>query len=188
MVKKTFEDAQAQLTEAWETKLSRANGDQTRGEMILHFVLESERLRHEITEPGRGRDLVDAKTIAKLNNPGQLGPEHSMCEAVFRRAVENPASAFRYLKDADQAKRKAQSERASRPRPRSIDSITREIDKIIKDVTNLTAKKIGKKLEGHPDINIVGNEYRHSDGSTLKVAILPSRVSDAKKRVSGQPG
>jgi hypothetical protein len=44
-------------------------------------------------------------------------------------------------------------------------------------------------LEHHPDIQLMGDEYRHiRDASTLRVGNLDSRVSDARRRVSGQPG
>jgi hypothetical protein len=185
MVKKTFEDAQTQLAEKWGPKLSSANGDQACGAIIRDFIIERERLRYGTTGPGEDRDWVDAKTMEKMENPNQLGPEHAALEVVLRRLVNNPASAFGYFEEAVETKKHAQSRRARKPRPRSKDSITRLIEEIIEDKPKLTAKAIGRELEKRPDTNIVGDEYRHSDGSTIKISNLSSRVSDAKKRVSG---
>lgn len=80
----------------------------------------------------------------------------------------------------------AQSKRASKPRPRSRDSITTAIEEILEDAPKLTAKEVGQALEGREDIDLIGDEYRHrSDSSALRESNLASRVSDARKRVSG---
>ena len=53
-----------------------------------------------------------------------------------------------------------------------------------RETSKLPAKVVGRMLEEDPDIELIGDEYQHKDGSTLKVANLPSRLWDARKRRS----
>jgi hypothetical protein len=151
---------------------------------LLHF-LKIGRLRNGVTKPGADRDQVDAQTIALLKNSDKLGPEHSIVEGAFRRLARNPKSAAKYVDDAGKAFREGQSRRAKKLRPKARDSITRLIEDIIKDApTKLSAKAVGRKLEGRPEIYLNDDEYHHQDGTKLKISLLDSRVSDAKKRQS----
>ena len=159
--------------------------DKDSGEALLTLILEEGRLRRGVTEPGEDRDRVDAKTIAALQNPSKLGPEHSIAEAAFRRLVPNPEAAAGYVDAKVEAHKLRQSQIAEKERPRAQDSITRKIDKIVSEETSkLPAKVVGRMLEEDPDIELIGDEYQHKDGSTLKVANLPSRLWDARKRRS----
>ena len=155
------------------------------GEALLTLIVEEGRLRRGVTEPGEDRDRVDAKTIAALQNPSKLGPEHSIAEAAFRRLVPNPEAAAGYVDAYDTERRSKQSRRARRERPRGRDSITRKIDKIVsKETSKLPAKVVGLKLAEDADIEFIGDEYRHKDGSTLQSRNLDSRVWDAWNRIS----
>ena len=155
------------------------------GEAIRNLILKTERLRHCVTEPGGDRDRVDAQTIATLKNPDPLGHKHSIGEAAFRRLATDPESGAEYVDAYDTERRSKQSQIAEKERPRAQDSITRKIDKIVsKETSKLPAKVVGRMLEEDPDIEPIGDEYQHKDGSTLKVANLPSRLWDARKRRS----
>lgn len=184
-----FLEVQDDLAARCGVALDQAQTDDERGRVILNFILERERLRHGLTDPGPRRDALDRETLAKLNGPADLGPEHSISEVVFRRLCENPASAAAYLESAMQQRSKAQSKRARQQRPGSRGAITRVIEDILEDDPDMCAKDVGFALEQSAEISLIEDEYRHSfDGSTLKVSNLASRVSDARKRVSGQPG
>jgi hypothetical protein len=153
------------------------------GEAFRTLILENERLRHCVTEPGEDRDRVDAQTIAALQNSYKLGPENSVVEAAFRRLATDPEAAAGYVEAHDKARRSKQSQIAQKERPGAWDSITRKIEKIVSEETSkLPAKKVGRILEADADIELIGDEYRHKDGSTLKVANLPSRLRDARSR------
>ena len=153
------------------------------------MVLERERLRHGVTEPGPQRDGVDAQTISLLKNPDKLGPEYSVAEASFRRLIRNPEWAADYVEAKKVAHSLKQSLAAKKPRKGAQDPITRRIDQILEgDTERLSAKEIGRLLtlsidgEGQGSIVFDGDEYKHVDGATLKVGTLASRVSDARKR------
>ena len=159
--------------------------DKDSGEALLTLILEEGRLRHGVTEPGEDRDRVDAETIAALQNSSKLGPEHSIAEAAFRRLVPDPEAAAGYVDAYVEAHKLRQSQIAEKEHPRAQDSITRKIDKIVSEETSkLPAKVVGRMLEEDPDIELIGDEYQHKDGSTLNVANLPSRLWDARKRRS----
>lgn len=181
-----FAEVQYEIADRFGLALERAQSDHERGRIIRDFILERERVRHGLTEPGPRRDALDRATLAKLSNPADLGPEHSISEGVFRRLEKTPASAAVYLETAMQQLSEAQSRRAKQQRPRSRGAITRLIEELLEDDIKISAKKVGLELERSPEITLVDDEYRHaSDASTLKVSNLASRVSDARSRVSG---
>lgn len=91
---RTFLEAQDELAGRWAAELDKATSDEERGQTMLGFVLERERLRMGVSKPGPRRDAVDAETLAKLTRPTALGPEHSAVEVVLRRLADDPSSAF----------------------------------------------------------------------------------------------
>ena len=187
MVERDFEDVYNELCESFSNTPDGGETNLEVSERFLDFILERERLRHRITRPGADRDRLDDQTLDDLKNPDQLGPEHSREEVVFRRLVNNPESALRYLEDVIEAENKAQSQRAKKPRPRARDGITRSIEDILEHETKkLSSKEVGRELEQRQEIGLIDDEYQNlHDGSTLKVANLASRVWERRKRVSG---
>jgi hypothetical protein len=187
MGKSTFEADRQRLIDRYRAAAppEEKKSDKDSGEAFLTLCLESERLRRGVTEPGEDRDRVDAETIAALQNPNKLGPEHSIAEAAFRRLVTDPEAAAGYVDAKVEAHKLRQSQIAEKERPRARDSITRKIDKIVSEETSkLAAKVVGRMLLEDPDIKLIGDEYRHIDGSILKEANLPSRLGDARERIS----
>jgi len=187
MGKSTFEADRQGLIDRYHAGAPREGekSDKDSGEALLTLIVEEGRLRRGVTQPGEGRDRVDAETIAALQNPSELGPEHSIAEAAFRRLATDPESGAEYVDAYVEAHKLRQSQIAEKERPRAQDSITRKIDKIVSEETSkLPAKVVGRMLEEDPDIELIGDEYQHKDGSTLKVANLPSRLWDARKRRS----
>lgn len=179
-----FVEVHSQLVEDWLKKLSEAPNDEAAAEILLDFVLARERARAGITKAGPRRDAIDRRTLKTLGNPTNLGPEFSRDEAIFRRLVSNPPSAVAYLKAAIEQRSRAQSDRASKGRPRRKDFITGDIEEIVAVDLSISAKEVGEKLRNVGDITLNEGEYRHKiDASTLKESNLASRVSDAKKRL-----
>ncbi|WP_085308410.1 hypothetical protein [Planktotalea arctica] len=178
-----FIEAQSQLAEEWQKKFDDAQTDEERGQFQRGFVLQRERVRAGVTVAGSERDEVDRKTLEKLSNPTELGPELSLHEVIFRRLASDPASAVVYQRTAAAQRSKAQSVRASKSRPKRRDCITGIIDELVAENPKIAAKQVGKRLMDDCDITILEGEYRHNiEGSTLKEENLPSRVSEAKKR------
>jgi hypothetical protein len=185
----SFDDAQLALVDAFARKLEAVDGEEAQGQLLIEFVLERERLRRGVTDPGKNRDEVDRQTLSALADPDSLGPEHSLREGVMRRLVADPAGALRYLETALEQRSATQAARGGKPRPRGRDSITKAIEDILEEQPALSAKGVGRELAQHPDIQLLGGEFRSAvDAATLRETNLASRVSDARKRLSGQPG
>jgi hypothetical protein len=178
-----FLEVQSQLAEEWQSKFDDAQTDQERGKLKRGFVLQRERVRAGVTAAGSERDEVDRKTLERLSDPTELGPEFSLHEGIFRRLASDPTSAVVYQRTAAEQRSKAQSDRASKSRPKRRDCITGIIDESVAVNPGIKAKQVGKYLKLDCDITILEGEYRHNiDGSTLKETNLPSRVTDARKR------
>ena len=99
MGKSTFEADRQGLIDRYLAGAPREGekSDKDSGEAVLTLILETERLRHGVTQPGEDRDRRDAETIAALQNSLKLGPEHSIAEAAFRRLVPAPEAAAGYV-------------------------------------------------------------------------------------------
>jgi hypothetical protein len=184
-----FSEVQDELAARCQLKFDLARTDEEQGEIIFNFILERERLRRNATVAGPGQDAIDRETLKTLQNPFSLGPDLSIAEVVFRRLCVDPSSAAAYLNAALQQRSAAQSRRASKPRPKARDGITQAIEEILEDRPRMSAKHVGLALKDHDEVFLQDNEYRHRfDASTLRVSNLASRVSEARKRVSDQPG
>lgn len=187
--KNSFEMKQEELVDRYNPCMLKAKSDRERGEIFIEFVLERERMRHNCFEAGAQRDEIDRRTLSKLANSFALGPEFSRDEAIFRRLVADPASAIRYIDQFHEQNSAAQSERASKPRPKSKDKITEKIEEILSVNLKLSAKAVARDLEDSDEITLIEEEFRHNDdASTLKFSNLPNRVADAKKRLKKDSG
>lgn len=180
----SFKEQQEKLAEQFDQFRLMATSYTERGKIIKDFVLQSERMRHNCFEPCAERDEIDRRTLEKLADPLELGPEFSRDEAIFRRLTIDPSAASRYWDQSYKQLSKAQSERARKPRPKNKDKITEEIEGILSVNPKLSAKEVGQALEIYDEITIIDEEYHHrEDASRLKVRNLRGRVSDAKKRL-----
>jgi hypothetical protein len=177
-------EQQARIAEQFEQLRLKATSDTERGEIIKDFVLQLERMRHNCFKPGAERDEIDRLTLEKLADPLELSPEFCRDEAILRRLTIDPSAASRYWDQSHKQLSKAQSERASKPRPKNKDKITEGIEGILSVSPKLSAKEVGQALEIYDEITIIEEEYHHrEDASRLKVRNLRGRVSDAKKRL-----
>ena len=185
----SLQELQERLAEQFEQLRLTATSDTERGKIIKNFVLELERMRHNCVEAGAKRDKIDQRTLTKLANPLELGPEFCREEGIFRRLAADPASASGYWDQSHKQLSAAQSDRASKPRPKSKDKITDEIEEVLSGNPKLSAKAVGQALETCGKITLIEEEYHHSeDASRLKVSNLRSRVTDAKKRLKKDSG
>lgn len=186
MIERPFSELQKELEASYQPQFDKAQSEEQHGKVLLKFVLERERLRNGISEPGPDRDRCDRETLKRLANPDALGPEHSMREAVFRRLARDPAEGVAYFDLAKAQTSAQQSARAKKPRLASRDSITRAIEEILEESPHMTASEIGRALKAYDGIIFVDGEYRHTfDASVMRESSLRSRVSDAKKRSAG---
>lgn len=188
MANETFEARQKRLIEDWERKAISAETEDQVGHAILDLFLKSERIRRGVEAPSPERLLVDRETTKQLKNARSLGPEFSFAEAAFRRLVDDPASAMKYIEQSLENFSRAQSMAASKARPKRHDSLTKLINSIVEETPTISAKDVGRKLEANEDVQFDGDigEYVHiDDRSCLNARNLASRVSAAKRRVSG---
>ena len=188
MTVEAFETRQKRLVEEWEQEASIPETEDEVGHAILDLFLKSERLRRGVEAPSPEQTVVDCETVEKLGDARSLGPEFSFAEAAFRRLVDDPASAIKYIEQSKANFSQAQSKAASKARPRRYDSLTKLINAIVAETPSISAKEVWRKLEANEDVQFDGGlrEFVHfDDRSCLKEKNLASRVSDAKKRVSG---
>ena len=189
MDKSSLEERQEKLAEHFDLLRIKATSDTERGEIMKDFVLKLERMRHNCSEYGAERDEIDRRTLAKLADPLELGPEFCRDEGLFRRLAIDPAAASRYWDQSHKQLSAAQSERASKPRPNNRDKITMAIEEILSDNPKLSAKEVGQRLTSGADVILIEEEFRHcEDASTLKISNLPNRVTDARKRLKKDSG
>ncbi len=189
MDKSSLEERQEKLAEHFDLLRLKATSDTERGEIMKDFVLKLERMRHNCSEYGAERDEIDRRTLAKLADPLELGPEFCRDEGLFRRLAIDPAAASRYWDQSHKQLSAAQSERASKPRPNNRDKITMAIEEILSDNPKLSAKEVGQRLTSGADVILIEEEFRHcEDASTLKISNLPNRVTDARKRLKKDSG
>ena len=189
MDKSSLEERQEKLAEHFDLLRIKATSDTERGEIMKDFVLKLERMRHNCSEYGAERDEIDRRTLAKLADPLELGPEFCRDEGLFRRLAIDPAAASRYWDQSHEQLSAAQSKRASKPRPNNRDKITTAIEEILSDNPKLSAKEVGQRLTSGADVILIEEEFRHcEDASTLKISNLPNRVTDARKRLKKDSG
>jgi len=174
-----------QIIDDWIASAPQNETDDELGHALIALVQILCQLRHTPCPTPDEQERLFTLIIKRLS-AARLGPKYSIPEAILRRLSEDPGDAVRYLSRHLATQSEQQSRRAQSPRPNSRNSITRLIEEILEGNIKLSAKMVGLALEESPEIKIIGDEYRHvSDASTLKVSNLPSRVSEARKRVSG---
>ena len=165
------------------------NCDASEAEAMKQLILNSCLAAARITEGDKDYDKTIAEIEERLRNPQFLGPECVVAEVVFRRMAVNFTDGYSYLDRTINAKNAAQSDRASKPRPKSKDKITDEIEEVLSGNPKLSAKAVGQALETCGEITLIDEEYCHSeDASRLKVSNLHSRVTDARKRLKKDSG
>ena len=186
MIERPFSELQEELKASYQPQFDKAQSAEQHGKVLLRFVLERERLRKGISEPGPDRDRCDRETLKRLANPDALGPEHSMREAVFRRLARDPAEGARYWDAADKMKSDQQSARAKKPRPKRYDSITTYINELVKDDPDISVRLVREAFEKNADFSIDDIEIRsyEDDAAAIKLSNLSSRLSGARKRLS----
>ena len=192
MDEQLFEEEQRRLAEQFLQEATTIETDEELGAAFLDFILQGERLRHRVEDPGPEQEKVDQQTLERLYHQTELGPEHFFAESIFKRLVKDPASAMRHYRQAVEQRSYKQSKRAKKPRPRRHDGITKRIQDIVDlepDISTLAVKWELGRIDG---ILIDDDEIRNTqDGSTIKLSNLASRVSDARRRAkkqSAEPG
>ncbi|MCZ8088696.1 MAG: hypothetical protein O9247_01180 [Rhodobacteraceae bacterium] len=186
----TYEERKQQYIDRWLQAAPSVETDAELGKAVLELILGLVRIQHGIAENDPRCAAIDAATIRRLGNPDDLAPMHSIAEAVFRKLATNPEKAMRYLADHISARSSDQSKRARKPRPSSRDSITRLIGELLEDDPTLSSKRVGQLLaDMKGEITFLDGVFRHNiTAATLEEGNLPSRVSDAKKRLKANSG
>lgn len=186
MDEQSFEEVQRRLAEQFLQETSTLQTDEEVGAALLDFVLQRERLRHRVEGLGPEREKVDRQTLEHLYHQTELGPEHFFAESIFKRLAKDPANAMHHYRLALNHRSTTQAERAKSPRPRRYDSITKLINDIVVDDPAISTEAVREELAAIDGIVIADGEIRNTqDATTMRLKNLPSRVSDARKRLSG---
>lgn len=184
MQERPFAELQNELVGEFLRAAPQGETSEELGCALLELILKSERIRRGASESGFG--AVDQETINRLSNQTDLGSEFAVPEAVFKRLAIDPAAAIGYLKEELQKRSSMQAERAKSLRQGSYDSITRLIMDILTDEPLMKSAKVLAELRNIDGILIADGEIRNTqDAATMKISNFASRVSDARKRISG---
>lgn len=178
-------EMQMRCIEEFKEAASSAENDAELGQAFRELYLQLGRLQRGIEFDDARRDAVDAETLDRLQDLTELDAEFSVFEGFSRRLVANPQAAMRYLADHNAAQSSKQSKRARKPRPSRRDGITLLIEELLEDDPMLTSKRVGELLANMTgEITFLDGVFRHNrTADTLEEGNLPSRVSDAKKRL-----
>jgi hypothetical protein len=178
-----FEDELKRLQDEFLSRRRPNESQEEIGFALLGFILERERIRLQMRLDDPNLLAMHVSRLAKMALPGALGPEHAVAEGVFRRLASDPAEALAYLNQFIELRSASQSARASKPRRNRHGTVTRYIRLYLEEYPDASAKDVERELLTISGLNFIDDEIHveGSDEEPVKLANLPSRISDAKK-------
>jgi hypothetical protein len=179
----TFEDELKRLQDEFLSQRRLNESPEEIGFALLGFILDRERIRFQMRRDDPNLLAMYVSRLAKLAIPNALGPEYAVAEGVFRRLASDPAEASAYLNRFIESRSASQSARASKQRKNGHGTVTRYIRLYLEEYPNASAKDVERELLTISGLIFIGDEIRveGSDEEPVKLANLPSRISDAKK-------
>lgn len=185
MTNPSYQNMLQKIIDDWIASAPQNETDNELGHALMALIQILVQLRYTPCPTPDEQERLFTLIVNRLS-AARFGPKYSIPEAILRRLSEDPGDAVRYLFRHLATQSEQQSRRAQSPRPNRKNSITRLIEEILEGNIKMSAKMVGLELEASPEITLLDDEYRHEfDASTLKVSNLASRVSEARKRVSG---
>lgn len=184
----SFAAAQQKLVEDF---VAQSRPDETAADVgfaLLDLIFERERLRLRMQADDPRLPSLVLKTFAKLRTSDVLGPQFSVAEATFRRLADDPHKAMEYLQQYVAQRSAAQSARASKPRGKRHDSVTEAIRLMVEENPRISAKAVLRELAAMDGFLFIDDEIRVEGERPVKIANIPSRVSDAKKSLRKNSG
>ena len=156
---------------------------------FYNFVTQAIRESRGVKANTDAAETINQETIARLENPDLLSPEHAVFEVFLRRLKTDPSSAWHYL--IKEVTRKIEESahtkiKLSEYGKMSGEARTTEITKLLREMAkknpSISAAHAKRLLLSSEDVIVDGNQFTHiGDGSELLAHNLPSRLSKAKK-------
>lgn len=184
----SFIEAQKELIADF---LSQSRPDETAAEVglaFIEFIRDRERLRLQMQPDDRLLPKLFQRILARLATPDALDPQFSIAEATFRRLASDPHTAMEYLQKYVEQRSVAQSARALKQRAKRHDSVTEAIRLMVEENPRISAKAALRELGAMDGFLFIGDEIRVEGERPVKIANIPSRVSDAKKSLRKNSG
>lgn len=160
-------------------------------EAFKEFILERERIRHQVANGTEKARELDRQTLQKMLIWDTDNPDHLLAEKVFRRlAQEDEKGALSLIRNVEDKIRKRSEEmrrRASVPRePHPINELIREI---VEEDPDISEKELIQKLEAQAGGDVIATmtekiiEPYDTDYGYRKVSGLRSSLSRIKGEI-----
>jgi hypothetical protein len=160
---------------------------------VLEWILQRERIRHQVTDDEKAAFKVDSLTIQKMLDWDSDDPALSTVEKILRRLAQgrgnNAMTLIHNLQEKAQQVSDEMRRRASVPRrPHPVDEL---IEQLVRRNPTISEKLVLRKLEaevGGVVISAITDggviEPFDTDYPSLEVSGLKNRLSRIKKKIS----
>ena len=157
-----------------------------KGDALLKYILEHERLIHGVADNPDMWDMVDKETIRKMSEWDSDNPGYSTDEKVFRRlATGRQIEGIKLSEDAiKQRTEKFSALQSSHAKKRRPSSFNKQLYEIVLKNPAISAKELHRELEKRKDIIADYDEQTlcTAEGEQIKTSGLKDRLSRAKKK------
>ena len=174
-----------ELYEAFIANERPHESDAEKGDALLKYILERERIMRGVADNPDLWNKVDKETIRKMSEWDSNDPDYSTDEKVFRRlATDRQTEGIKLSKDAIKQKAEKfsalQSSHAKKGRPSAF---TKKLDEIVRNNPDISAKGLLRELERRKDIIADYDEETLCtvEGEQIKISGLKDRLSRMKK-------
>jgi hypothetical protein len=160
---------------------------------VIEWILQRERMRHQVVADTDDADKVDQKTIQKLRDWDSDDPDMFAVEKILRRLADgrgkDAMSLIRRLQENARLLSEEMRRRASVPR--KLHPVDELIEQIVKRQPTISEKLLLRKLEGEVGGDVISTitdggviEPHDTDYPSLEVSGLKNRLSRIKKKIS----
>ena len=160
---------------------------------VLEWILQRERIRHQVTDDAKAAFEVDSLTIQKMLDWDSDDPALSTVEKILRRLAQgrgnNAMTLIHNLQEKAQQVSDEMRRRASVPRkPHPVDEL---IEQLVRQNPTISEKLVLRKLEAEVGGDVISAitdggviEPFETDYPALEVSGLKNRLSRIKKKIS----
>ena len=194
---KTFAQRLEELTAAFVSDQRPDETDVDVAAAMLEFVLNHERLRHQVNDATVEARVVDEQTVAKMRTWDSNDPAMSTVEKVLRRLAEGRGEeGIKLLQAAIQLKAhefsNKQAQVAKRPRKSRQQPMSHLVKQIVRDAPTISQNELFNSLRRklgsmeEPPYGYSGDSFKSHDPQypDIKKEALRQYLHRAKKKLS----
>lgn len=160
---------------------------------VLEWILQRERVRHQVVADTDAAHQVDQQTIQKMCDWDSNDPGMSTVEKILRRlAVGRGKDAMSLVRGLQEEARLLSEEMRRRASvPRKLHPVDELIEQVVRLQPTISEKLLLRKLEGEVGGDVISTitdagviEPHDPDYPSLEVSGLKNRLSRIKKKIS----